>query len=366
VNKSLMIGLALLDNAARMRRKTTSGRMAMRAWIAAAAACVFALGAGAQEVAQAPRVVLVTIDGLRWQEVFAGADPALTTDARYRARFIDVPDRRRALMPFLASFEAEGALIGDRNAGSCARVANDYWFSYPGYAEMLSGRPNPAVRSNAARPNADQTILERVAARPEFAGRVHAAAEWGVMAAILNVERSKLPLFVSPQDAPERDPPAMAAAHTFLTAETRLAYVDLGDTDTSAHAGDYHRYLAAAANADRFLQEVWEGAEADPNSAGRTTLIVSTDHGRGDAADDNWRGHGSGRWRGMTVPGLRKEGSDATFIAARGPRIAAPRMPYTPETCATAGQIAGTVLEALGLWEELRTPEMAEPLAIFH
>lgn len=72
---------------------------------------------------------------------------------------MDVPDRAAALAPFILSFAQSGALVGNRDAGSCARVANRYWFSYPGYAEILAGRPNPSVQYNAAIPNSDVTVL---------------------------------------------------------------------------------------------------------------------------------------------------------------------------------------------------------------
>src|SRR6185503_4338146 len=119
-------------------------------------------------------------------------------DAAYRARYVDVPDRAQALAPFLLSFARDGALIGNRDAGSCARVSNDFWFSYPGYAEMLAGRPNPRVRSNQATPNDDVTVLERLAQRPEFTGQVRVFAEWNAVPAIVNAERSGIPVSLPP------------------------------------------------------------------------------------------------------------------------------------------------------------------------
>src|SRR6476469_1698658 len=78
---------------------------------------------------QTKNVVLVVIDGLRWQEVFTGADsalmarqPAATRDAFWRA----TPSaRREALMPFLwGPVAREGTLLGDRTIGSVVRVSN--------------------------------------------------------------------------------------------------------------------------------------------------------------------------------------------------------------------------------------------------
>lgn len=318
-------------------------------------------------LAQAPpaSVILVTIDGYRWEELFRGADPALVTDQRYRARYVDVPDRAQALTPFLLSFAQTGALIGNRDQNSCARVANDFWFSYPGYAEILSGRPNVAIRSNEAVPNGDVTVLERLARRPEFAGQVRVFANWDTVPAIVNAERSGLPVFVTPAELPHvRDPAVFQAVRESLANPTRVTWVSLGDTDERAHEGKYEEYLAAATEADDFLRALWQAIEADPRTAGHTTLIVTADHGRGGSVNDNWRGHGSGRWRGIVVPGLRREGSDAIFIAVRGPSVRATEA-YTLEHCAGAGQVAATLLTGLGLLAEEGQPDMALALDVF-
>jgi hypothetical protein len=307
-------------------------------------------------------VVLVTIDGLRWEDLFRGADPSLVRAESYRARYVDVPDRAQALAPFLLSFAQTGALIGNRDAGSCARVSNDFWFSYPGYAEMLGGRPNPRVRYNAAIPNDDVTVLERLARRPEFVGQVRVFAEWNAVPAIVNTERSGIPVSLPPDYEAPHDPQVIDAVREVLPGLPRVTWINLGGTDTNAHAGRYDDYLASASEADAFLSELWSAIEANPRTAGRTTLIVTTDHGRGASARNRWRGHGSGRWRGIVVPGLRHVGSDAVFIAARGPRIRSGA--YDMNNCATISQVAATMLRSINLDEE-RQPDMAPPLDVF-
>ncbi|MEQ1819516.1 MAG: alkaline phosphatase family protein [Terricaulis sp.] len=316
-----------------------------------------------QAHAQTPapsNVILVTVDGVRWEELFRGADPSLVVDDATRARFVDVPDRAQALAPFLLSFAQTGTLMGNRDAGSCARVANRFWFSYPGYAEILAGRPNPRVRYNAAIPNDDVTVLERLARRPDFAGQVRVFAAWDAVPAIVNAERSRIPVFTAPSKDLPQDPAVMAAAREAFVTPPRVTWIALGDSDSYAHAGDYAGYLNAIANADSFIRELWQGVEADPARAERTTLIVTTDHGRGASAHNRWRGHGSGLWRWLAVPGLRHEGSDAVFIGARGPRIAISARPQSD--CATNGQAAATMLQSLGILDEERQPDMAPPL----
>lgn len=316
------------------------------------------------QTTHADNVVLVTIDGFRWQDLFRGADPSLVESDAARASYVDAPDRAQALAPFLLSFAQTGALIGNRDQGSCARMSNEYWFSYPGYAELLAGRPNSHARSNRALPNEDVTVLERLSQRPDFAGSVRAYAEWSVVKSILNVERSQLPVFVPPDEEAAHDPQVMAAAREIFGNLPRVTWLALGDTDNRAHEGDYDAYLAAAHEADAYVQALWNAIEADPRTAGRTTMIVTADHGRGESEGGRWRGHGSGHWRGIVVPGLRHKGSDAIFIAARGPGIVATDA-YDHGQCASASQVAGTLLQSLGLLAEIGQSDMAAPLAIF-
>lgn len=318
---------------------------------------VLALVALAAPAQAEPRAILVTIDGLRWQEVFRGPDPAL--DAKPE-------DRGRVLMPFLRSFAAEGALIGDRDAGSCMRVENPYWFSFPGYAEMLTGRPNPKIRSNRKQWNREVTTLEWLNGREDFRGLVRVFAEWDRAPYIVNTRRSGLPVFVAEQSLEgNRDAPTMAAAQEFFPSGARAAWVDLGDTDTRAHKGDYPGVLDAAEKADRFLAELWARIEADPHTAGQTTLLVTVDHGRGEAAGGKWRGHGSGRIHGLKAP-VSWPGSDATWMAARGPAIRpGAGGGYTMEHCATTAQIAATLLASLGVApSDYRADDLRPPLDI--
>jgi hypothetical protein len=94
----------------------------------------------AQPARRTRNVVLVVTDGLRWQDVFTGADPSiLFGDARFvgdtaairRDFWRTTPDeRRRAMMPFLWSTIARnGQIYGNRARGSSAQATNGLKFS---------------------------------------------------------------------------------------------------------------------------------------------------------------------------------------------------------------------------------------------
>src|SRR5688572_5264252 len=57
------------------------------------------------------------------------------------------------------------------------------------------------------------------------------------------------------------------------------------------HGRRYDLYLDAANNSDRYLAELWQTLQKMPQYMGKTSLIVTTDHGRGDTRVD-WTDHG--------------------------------------------------------------------------
>ena len=147
-------------------------------------------------------VVLVMTDGVRWEEVFRGAEQMLLSrgaggvkdgNLLRLKRDFDRPtaeERREALFPFLWKTVArQGQLFGNQDKGSVARVTNRKLFSYPGYAETLCGFADPWVDSNAKRLNPNQTVLEWLYRKPRFGGKVAAFGAWDVFPYILNRER---------------------------------------------------------------------------------------------------------------------------------------------------------------------------------
>ena len=117
------------------------------------------------------------LDGVRWQEVFTGADSLLihsghggiddTLAAQRRFWRRNAEERRHALMPFIwDSIARKGQILGDAAHGSVARVTNGLNFSYPGYNEVLTGRGDPRINTNDYPPNPNVTVFEWLAPRP--------------------------------------------------------------------------------------------------------------------------------------------------------------------------------------------------------
>ncbi len=145
-------------------------------------------------------LVLITLDGVRWQEVFGGIDLELIDDERYAnsPAFLKETywreqreERRRLLFPFLWSVVAsQGVLIGDQEQESFINVSNPWWFSYPGYNEILTGSADPAIDSNARNWNRNVTFLEILNGIKGFKDQVLAFGSWDVFPYIINTQRS--------------------------------------------------------------------------------------------------------------------------------------------------------------------------------
>lgn len=346
---------------------------------ALAAALSFHLAAGAAPGDR--NVVLVTLDGMPWQEVFRGVDPARAGDRAFvselrevKKDFLDPSDRASALMPFLHGVMAkQGVVLGDRDHGGCMAVANDQWFSYPGYNELLTGKPDPSIRSNEHGPNRNPTVLEWLNRQPGLRGRVQAIASWEAFRDILNPARSGVPVnagwdatpgsqFARLQaEVPRLWPVERFDAFTQVVvlealkgrSRPRVLYVAYGDTDEFAHEGRYDQMLWAARRSDAHLAELWRALQAHPAYAGKTTLIVTTDHGRGVGGKESWRHHGRGAF----------PQSNETWLAAIGPDVAPGKRPEA--ACASSSQVAATVVRSLGLDWRGFDPGAAPPLDIF-
>ena len=142
-----------------------------------------------------------------------------------------------------------------------------------------------------------------------------------------------------------------------------VLYISLGEPDEYAHEGHYDKYLASIRRCDQFLRELWGTLQADREYAGRTTLVVTVDHGRGEGP--KWRDHGSGRDEHGAVkdPDDVTPGSDQTWFAVIGPGISPDQAKaYGPERCAKLEQVAATILTALGLDWRTFDPNAAPPL----
>jgi hypothetical protein len=331
------------------------------------------VNAEAADALKTRNVVLIVSDGLRWQEIFTGADPTLLNEkhggiwdkeADLRREFWrdDPQERRKALFPFLwTTVATRGQIFGNRTLGSKAQVTNGRAFSYPGYNEMLTGHADARIDSNEFGPNPNISVFEWLNSLPELQGHVNVFATWATFKDIFNVSRSHLPLQVG-WDLPYQGTPdarqqvvnrlyqsttrlddedvydafMQVALLDFLpTHQSRVLFVGYGETDNWAHAGRYDLVLHSAHLFDQFVEELWNTLQRLPAYRDQTTFIITTDHGRGSGLSQ-WKEHG-----------VEEPGSENIWIAVMGPDTAAlGERRHTPEV--HQAQIAATVAALLG------------------
>jgi hypothetical protein len=332
-------------------------------------------------------VVLIVSDGLRWQEIFTGAEEDLLNDKdggswlsdedlRKRYWRPSAAERRLALLPFLWGTVARtGQIYGNQALGSVARVTNGKAFSYPGYNEMTTGYPNDAIDSNEYGMNPHASVFEWLNHFDEFHGRVAVYGTWNAYRRIFNEPRSGLVMqagWTLNRKDPENARDALLrqlwdtttqfdeedVPNSFLqvplidyvkSGGPRILFVGYGETDNWAHQGRYDLVLDSAHRMDRFVGELWNTMQAMPEYRGTTTFIITTDHGRGSGLVE-WKEHG-----------VEEKGSENVWIAVMGPDTAAlgERSHVDPVTQA---QIAATVAALVGKDYHGATPKAAEPI----
>jgi len=325
-------------------------------------------GASAKDV----RLVIITTDGLRWQEVFCGADSFLVgnklyvkdTEALTKAYWRPtVEERRKALMPFTWDYVVKnGYLVGNRNKGSQMQVANTWRFSYPGYSENFVGyADDERVNENRTAPNPNTSVLEVANRDSRYHNNIMVYCTWNAIRYAVNNERGgfkgsggfEFNLSDNPsteQQALDRllkglatgryrgrnDDFTLAYALASLRNDhPKVMYVAFGATDHDAHMGNYDKYIEDAHQFDDAIRLIVETCEADKFYRGKTVYLVTCDHGRG--IRHNFKGHGVGI-----------VGSEQTWLMAFGKGIeklgeTANNGPFYNQ------QFAATIADVLGI-----------------
>lgn len=294
-------------------------------------------------------LVVVTIDGFRWVELFAGADESLINDPELNSDtgttkmlfWDDDPQiRRKLLMPFMWSVVAgRGQIWGNRRLGNKVNTANIYHLSYPGYNELLTGTTDLRITDNSKTLNPHANVLAFLNLQPELQGKVAAFTSWDVFPYILNEEKSDILLNSGYEKMPEdlnsntasklnwlqtdgvqergatrHDQISFLAAREYLQqSRPRVLFLGLGETDEYAHHKQYGSYLQQANRIDRMLADLWHWIQSTPGYKNQTTLLITTDHGRGTRAD-KWSSHNSfirgssQTWMALIGPGIEAKG----------------------------------------------------------
>jgi predicted AlkP superfamily pyrophosphatase or phosphodiesterase len=270
---------------------------------------------------------IIMSDGLRWQEVFGGIDTTILNNKQFvrdKERLTKTflsnnkEDARKKLLPFMwNTIATQGQIYGNRWKNSKMNVLNPYWFSYPGYNEVLSGYADDSINSNDKIYNKNVTVLEFFNQQPKLKNKVAAFTTWDVFPYIINDKRSGISVNSGLSKVGGKlsekeellnqimdDYPSLASnRHDFITYylakeylqknKPKVMFISFDETDEFAHESKYDEYLFAANTFDKFLADLWSYCQKTPEYKEKTTFLIITDHGRGDANKSQWTSHGT-------------------------------------------------------------------------
>jgi hypothetical protein len=311
--------------------------------------------ASATESPRDGRVVVVTLDGVRWQDVFHGSDPALSGRPSVPAD---------ALMPRTRQLVAtRGVALGATRAG-CGRVhtAGGSNVSLPGYIEIFTGRASRCL-DNHCRQVSTSVLDDAARAAGGGGGGAASIGAWDMLAnavtgggagvvvsagrnwpseLALDAEGRLAELVAAGQRAdpypghgnyrPDAETAAIALEY-YRVAAPALFHIGLGDTDEYGHRGDYLAYLDALKHADAVIGAVADLLDTMGETGAKTTVIVAPDHGR----NSDFLHHGL----------FHPESGRAFVLAFGGP--VPPRGVACPSRDLTLADIAPTIRVLMGL-----------------
>jgi hypothetical protein len=275
-------------------------------------ACSFEVTPGASERETEERaesaVVLVVLDGVRWQEVFGGADRALAYERGMNPLAWASP---RKLMPNLQRLlDTRAIALGAPGRGAPITATGPQFISMPGYLEIFAGHPDPACDSNdCVRPVA-HTVVDDVL-QSSGADDVAVVSSWPSIARAASADPSRLVVSAGRKRVERGDvlradeataeqldrgglakafpgigdyrPDAITtrvALRVLAVEHPRFLFVGLGDADEYGHRNDYHGYLEAVRASDAFLGDLFATLDQMGARGRHTTVLVTADHGR--------------------------------------------------------------------------------------
>lgn len=246
-----------------------------------------------------PKVVLITLDGVRWQDIFDGNDPI----NGYQ------PLPSRSLVPNLYRYFVDGGIaIGKR---SRAETLNRAHVSLPGYLEIMTGRESRICLNNYCPFYRGPSLIDSFPDAIVFASWEKVQRSFNNESVFFDTGRfGRSEPFPDDVDFPDDfgddeyradQYTEKALLHYFSShQQPTFLYLQLGDTDEWAHAGNDVFYWAELNAMDAFIGELVERLGSE------TIFIVSPDHGRNDNRRDHDWDPAAGRvWmmlRGPTIP----------------------------------------------------------------
>ena len=227
-------------------------------------------------------IVVVTLDGVRWHEVFEGVDAKLAASHGLApSEVVGAAELTPNLHRIVAT---HGAALGAPGVGATISASGPNFVSLPGYAELLSGRRRTGCRDNQCTGSGAPTLLDDFGAGSlRETAQVALFTSWPDIARVAS-ERGVVaePLPRSPSFRPDSVTADLAIAH-LKAHPPKFLFLGLGEPDEFGHHDDYAGYLNALRRADARIAEIDLELARLAAHGTRTALFVTADHGRADS-----------------------------------------------------------------------------------
>ena len=258
-------------------------------------------------------VILITLDGVRWQEFFNGSDSLLSKN-------ISSEYYGHAFPLFWEKYSHQSAIYGHHKSGS-PMSTNAVPVSLPGYKSIFLGHDHDCDDNSCGRVQSE-TFPERLIHELNldklqvagFAswGKIDQALEQNVGTIFINTNISDAddgtvdPVMDSLNVLQKSDPPQgwggarrdiytwAHSMHYLKKHRPRFLYIGLDDSDEYAHMRQYENYLASLRQYDQWIDQLMRLLKTMGEYGENTTVFISTDHGRGKRK--MWHGHANFSW----------------------------------------------------------------------
>lgn len=183
------------------------------------------------------------------------------------------------------------------NGAICTNMWNNgTTYTAPGHATCITGSWQYEPNNGRIRPNSP-TIFEYF--RKQFNAKPEDTLILPGKGNCWHLNYSLFPGFGRPYETPlyslgaNDDEIVSTLKERLRNQKPRLVYAILPHIDSSGHVDEYAKYEETIKHADSLIWEVWNFVQADPFYKDKTTMVVTTDHGRhSTGVNDGYKSHG--------------------------------------------------------------------------
>lgn len=183
------------------------------------------------------------------------------------------------------------------NGAICTNIWNNgTTYTAPGHATCITGSWQYEPNNGRIRPSSP-TIFEYY--RKQFNAKPEDALILPGKGNCWHLNYSLFPGFGRPYEAPlyalgaNDDDIVKVLKERMSTQKPRLVYAILPHIDSSGHVDEYSKYEETIKHADSLIWDIWNSIQADPFYKDKTTMVVTTDHGRhSTGVKDGYKSHG--------------------------------------------------------------------------